>query len=92
MSNGFDPDFDLSSIPRVVREGIESNNEKWRKAAEEYITEHEQRMKDEIVRLQAKCNELRMECLRDAPMSQIDPHMFCPSWEYCHEAIQAAKE
>lgn len=75
MSNGFDLDFDLNSIPRVVREGIESNNEKWRKAAEEYMAEREQRMKDEIVRLQAKCDELRMEVLRDAPMPQIDSHM-----------------
>ena len=92
MSNGFDLDFDLNSIPRVVREGIESNNEKWRKAAEEYMAEREQRMKDEVTRLQAECNKLRMEVLRYAPMPQIGPHMFCPSWEYCNEAIQAAKE
>ena len=92
MSNGFDPDFDLNSVPRVVRDGIKSNNENWRKAAEEYMAEREQRMKDEIVRLQAKCNELRMEVLKDAPMPQIDPHMLCPSWEYCNEEIQAPKE
>jgi hypothetical protein len=91
MSNGFDPDFDLNSVPRVVRDGIKSNNEKWRKAAEEYMAEREQRMKDEIVRLQAKCDELRMEALRDAPMSKIDSHMLCPSWEYCNEEIQATR-
>lgn len=76
MSNGFDPDFDLNSIPRVVREGIESNNEKWRKAAEEYMAERKQRMKDEIARLQAECNELRLQYLRNASI----PATYCPAY------------
>ena len=92
MTNGWSNDFDLDSVPRVVREGIESNNDKWRKAAEEYMAEREQRMKDEITGLQAECGRLRMDILRNAPMPQIDPHMFCPSWEHCHEAIQATKD